>query len=146
MSIKKLSLLIIILTIFPIACFADPLNGGVSSGIENFLFKVFGIVMPSIILVLLFYKRLIKNNPNFSFFIYSLNIYLFILCYVNLKKSIYLIDLRSDNTHLNGYQPDFSDEKSVIINCSIGMVIIGIIFVITIIKDVKHYKTIADKS
>lgn len=145
MNIKKFTLLIAAVIYIPAVCLADPLNGGISLGIEKFLFKVFGIFLPSIILILLFYRRLIKNNSNFSFFIYFLSIYLFVLCYVNIKRSIYLIDLRSDNTYLNGYQPDFSDEKSVITGCIIGMVLIGIIFVITIIRDVKHYKSIANK-
>ena len=137
---SRLIVLNILIVLAPINCFADPLNGGISHGIEAFLFKSFGIVLPSIILTGLFLKQTFKSTHRYSVIIYLLSIYLTIICSRYLDKYIYLLERRSNLTYTAGHQADLSDEKLVIGTCVLGISLIVIAFVLTVRKDIKKYR------
>lgn len=52
---------------------------------------------------------------------------------------MYLIELRSKNTYLNGYKPDFGEEKNIIYSCIIGMVLLTAVLLISAYKDLSGY-------
>jgi hypothetical protein len=136
----KSSLITTTLLLLPVFCLGDPLNGGIPDGIHAFLFKVFGLFLPAAVLLVLFFRQLKTANPNVFIAIYALCAYLGYHSAKAVRFNLYLIDLRSDNTYLNGYFPDFHEEKSMIAGCLLGLVLIGFILFRTIAKNIQSFR------
>ncbi len=134
----KASLVTTALILLPFLGMGDPLNGGISDGIHAFSFKLFGLFLPAMVLLLLFFKGLKKANPVLFMGIYLLCAYLGSHCFKTVKHNLYLIDLRSDNTYLNGYFPNFHEEKTMIAGCLLGLISLGFVLFRTILKNVKQ--------
>jgi len=130
--------------ILPLTSLADPLNGGISAGIENFIGKLF-LIFCAVSLLVLFVIRLYRRITFISISVYLLSVGLIIYCGFKINRYLYLIDLRSNNTYLNGRGPDLNDEYLVIYSSLISIVIMLVFIIICGYKDVKSFKAIANR-
>jgi O-antigen/teichoic acid export membrane protein len=130
MNLKIKSIITVLVLLLPTSSFAQ----GIQQGIENFLFVSFGVVVPSIVLLALFFWSIYKKNIQKAPLIYSLGIY---LAYTSLKylfRYNYLYGRRSAMTRTDGSYPGLSDELTMIAGCILGLMAIAAILSVTLKK------------
>lgn len=111
-----------LITLIPIPCYAQ----GIEEGINDFLFVVFGVTIPAIVLITLFLKVTVTKKTNLTPYIVLLGLYLGAVCIKTLARTIYLYRARSNRASHKDWEPDMSDEIAMIITCVLGIIVVGV--------------------